>query len=122
MRALRLVQRATDSLAELVAIYAAAILSAAALFSVLEHQGLFDSLYWAVTTALTIGYGDYSPHTVPGKVLAMVLMHFVTLFVIPLLVAHMATRVLNNKDAFTHGEQENIKKLLNKIGQKMGIK
>lgn len=32
------------------------------------------SMYWAIVTVTTVGYGDISPHTVPGRVLACILM------------------------------------------------
>jgi voltage-gated potassium channel len=31
-------------------------------------------MYWAVVTVTTVGYGDISPHTTPGRVLACILM------------------------------------------------
>ena len=32
------------------------------------------SIYWAIVTLTTVGYGDITPHTVPGQVLASVIM------------------------------------------------
>lgn len=46
----------------------------ALLFSAVEKQSLGESLWWAVTTATTVGYGDDSPRTVWGKMIATVLM------------------------------------------------
>ena len=42
-----------------------------------EEQGFTDiptSVYWAIVTLTTVGYGDLSPHTPLGKVLASVVM------------------------------------------------
>ncbi|WNQ11361.1 ion channel [Paenibacillus aurantius] len=36
----------------------------------------FNSLYWVMTTMSTVGYGDYSMKTIPGKALTMVLYLF----------------------------------------------
>ena len=33
-----------------------------------------ESIYWAIVTLTTVGYGDISPHTVPGKVIASLIM------------------------------------------------
>lgn len=43
-------------------------------FSIVEHQTLSESLWWAITTATTVGYGDDSPRTAWGKLIAAVLM------------------------------------------------
>ena len=52
----------------------AIIVLSALLFSVFEHQSLSDSLWWAITTATTVGYGDDTPHTAVGKIIAVGLM------------------------------------------------
>jgi len=36
-----------------------------------EPVGFFEGLWWAVVTLFTVGYGDFAPKTVPGRVLGM---------------------------------------------------
>jgi voltage-gated potassium channel len=43
----------------------------AVLFSVTEHLGFGTALYWAVVTATTVGYGDVTPKTTAGHVVAI---------------------------------------------------
>lgn len=53
------------------------------LFAIVEHLSIGIGLYWSVTTATTVGYGDISPHTTTGHLIAV----FVMLTVIPLFAA-----------------------------------
>lgn len=38
-----------------------------------QIETLYDSVYWAIVTISTVGYGDISPHTVGGRLVAMAL-------------------------------------------------
>ncbi len=40
----------------------------------IEHMSLFDGIWWALVTATTVGYGDISPSTTIGRIIAMLLM------------------------------------------------
>lgn len=46
----------------------------AAVYSLAEGRSYTDSLWWAVVTATTVGYGDISPSTALGRVAAVLLM------------------------------------------------
>ena len=72
-------------------------------------------------TGLTIGYGDLYPVTVGGKIVAIVLMHAVPLIIIPLIVTHLLTSVIENKNEFTHEEQEELKSDIKEIKKALGL-
>lgn len=63
-------------------------------FYVLEGKDWFESLYWAVVTVATIGYGDIIPTTQAGKILAMV-MAFFGIGLFATIVTFMANHFLN---------------------------
>jgi voltage-gated potassium channel len=64
----------------------ACMLGGAVLFAVTQHYPLPTSLYWAITTATTVGYGDVLPRNAAGRVVASAVM----LTAIPLLASVFA--------------------------------
>lgn len=110
---------ATDTMLELFLIYAGVILISSALFSVFEAVPFGDSVWWSIVTATTTGYGDISPKTLGGRAVAFVLMHLAVFLIIPLIVARLITTVMENRDAFTHHEQEEIMARLARIETKL---
>lgn len=53
---------------------AAVLLLGAAAFSLTQHVSFGLALYWAVTTATTVGYGDVTPHNSAGRIVASLVM------------------------------------------------
>ena len=62
------------------------VLIGAGLFGLAEDLPFTSGLYWAVTTATTVGYGDITPHNPAGKLIASLVM----LTSIPMLAAAFA--------------------------------
>lgn len=85
---------------------------ASVLYGAFEDAGFLDSLYWAIVTATTLGYGDFSPHTTAGKVLTSVLIGSTVFLFIPTITANLASKLIVDRDAFTHEEQEELKDTL----------
>lgn len=106
---LELVIRRVDTVRELLAVYAVLVVLAAAGFAFFEGKSFGDAIWWSVVTTTTTGYGDISPATVGGRVVASVVMLVSILFVLPLLIGRIATTMIENRDAYTHDEQEAMK-------------
>ncbi|MBL7253763.1 potassium channel family protein [Paractinoplanes lichenicola] len=78
-------------------------------------QSIGDSIWWAVVTASTVGYGDISPKSWEARVLAGLLISIMVLVVIPLITAHFASKLIVDSDAFHHEEQEELKNNLRRV-------
>jgi voltage-gated potassium channel len=84
VRAMRSGHRARIML--LLAAAVGCMLLGAALFSATQHIPFTTALYWAITTATTVGYGDITPKTGGGRLIASGVM----LTTIPLLASVFA--------------------------------
>lgn len=58
----------------LLALTAVTIVVGGLLFAHFEHRSWFTGIYWAVTTASTVGYGDVTPTNAVGRIIAMAVM------------------------------------------------
>ena len=57
-------------------ILAGMIMLSTVLFHFIEKWGWLDSLYFTIVTVATVGYGDLSPQSSAGKVIAILLIVF----------------------------------------------
>jgi voltage-gated potassium channel len=121
-KASKLLLNTTNTFRELFTIYIVIILIASMFYAFFEHKTLFDAFWWAVVTAMTIGYGDNFPITFGGRIDAILLMHIVPLFVIPLITARLSSKLIVNSDVFSDTEQEEIKKGIRDIKKHLKIK
>lgn len=104
-----------NSPGRLLATFVASMLASSLLYSWFESAAFPDSLYWSIVTATTLGYGDFAPHTTAGKVLTSVLIASTVFVFIPTITANIASKLIVNRDAFTHEEQEEIKESLRRV-------
>jgi voltage-gated potassium channel len=90
------------------------------LYAFFEKKNFVDSLWWALITATTVGYGDSYPNTTGGRFVAVTLVLGMILFLIPMITASIASKLIVNRDAFTHEEQEEMKQMLKEINARLG--
>jgi voltage-gated potassium channel len=95
--------------------FLALMITSSIIYGVAEDASFADSVYWSVVTATTLGYGDFSPHSQPGKVLTSALICLTVFLFIPTITANLASKLIVNRDAFTHEEQEEIKETLRRL-------
>jgi voltage-gated potassium channel len=96
--------------------YAILIVVCGAVYHFVEGSAsIGDSVWWAIVTASTVGYGDISPHTWEARVMAGILISVMVLLVIPLITAHFASKLIVDTDAFRHEEQEELKHNLRRV-------
>jgi voltage-gated potassium channel len=104
-----------DSILEVLALYIITTLFLAMAFCAVEGIDLLDAYYWAFTTTTSTGYGDVVPKTGVGKIIAVFLMHLLTVFLGPLLAALITAKIITDHHLFSHDEQEQVKKELEAI-------
>ena len=91
------------------------LLTCALSYMAFEGGSLGGAIWWCLITATTVGYGDTYPTHLGGQVTAIVLVLAMILFLIPLVTASFASKLIVDRNAFTHEEQEEIKEALREL-------
>lgn len=104
------------------AVYVLSLMVGAALFSQFEGKTFGEGLWWSVVTALTVGYGDYSPVTLEMRIIACILQHFWIFFILPIVIATVLGAIMEDWSKFTHEEQEWTQGAIEKIAAALKVK
>jgi len=78
-----------------------------------NFQDYFDSLYWAIVTISTVGYGDIVPHTFFGKVMTLILI-LAGIIAVSLFTAVITSNLIK-KTIFSLKEWEKMEDLTNHL-------
>ncbi len=91
------------------------LLTASAFYKFFEGKSFLDSIWWSLITASTVGYGDTVPQSLGGRTTAVVLVLVMILFLVPMITASFASKLIVDRNAFTHEEQEEMKQMLHQL-------
>jgi len=89
--------------------YLLLILLSSAAVSLVEPEGsglksFWEAVWWSVVTSTTVGYGDVSPVSVAGKVVAVILPMFLGIGIAAAFLTYLASMFVERKDKKMHGE------------------
>lgn len=115
-----LFRRALNRASFVFVLWIAVYLAGALQFSLLEKASLGDGLWWAIVTGTTTGYGDIYPELGSGRVVAGVYM-FIMMVLNAFIIAHISIAVFEDKNLFSHTEQEQAEATNVLIAVKLGV-
>ena len=106
----------TEGVRDAAVLAAMTVLGGGAAYSAVEkaqHLSVWDGVWWAIVTVMTVGYGDTFPKTDAGRIIAIAVM-FVGIGFIAILTASAAERFLRQQQA-ERRELEGIERRLDEI-------
>lgn len=106
----------TNNLNYVIFVTVLTVFSGAIGISITENMKFDDALWWAYVTATTVGYGDISPATGIGRIIAAVLM-LVGIGFIGMLTGTIATFFLTKKEVYKSYKEEVIQDIKNKLDE-----
>jgi voltage-gated potassium channel len=81
------------------------------LFGVIVHliepenfPTIFDGVWWAIVTASTVGFGDYTPKTIPGRITGMLLI-LIGASLLTIYFANLTTEAVTRHNEFLEGKR-----------------
>lgn len=92
----------------LLAAYLSSLVIGAFIFSALENRNMVDSIYWAVVSGTSTGFGDVTPHTDAGKLFVAGYLLWTIPVMASLITAFIVEHLRQDPNTFTHAEQEEI--------------
>jgi hypothetical protein len=119
-RAWRITRRAFNRIWFVIILMVLVHLAAGLLYSVFEGVSLEDGQWWATVTGTTTGYGDLYPVTFAGRWMARLYM-FAMMILSGFVIGHIASAVIEDKNLFSHYEQETLKLSTLMIGIHLGV-